>query len=405
MARKRLLFLAEGATMQHFVRPLALADSLDPSRYEIQFFAPSRYSRHLTGKPYMTAELPTMPGEIFLENLAKGAPLFPASVLRSYVAEERRLMQRLKPDWVLGDLRFSLPVSARLEGVPSAILMNAYWSPYAGRRGVIPELPLTRVIPPRWLGGFYRLTEPLALSAHVRAINSVRREVGFPPLPPDPRYMYTDGDYVLYPDVPEFVPTKDLPSHHRYIGPCNWELPGELPEWWSRMLDDPRPKALISLGSSGPVRILPRLLSVFSRLGVSVILTTSGRTAPPANDGLYVASLVPFAQAAAAAKLVVSHGGSSGFYPALAVGTPVLGIPSNADQQIAGAVLAESGAGINVRVEEASERALQQAIEAIMTDGLYKETALRWKSVFSRYDTATLFNNFLDEVLGPPNSE
>ena len=37
MSRKRILFLAEGATMAHFVRPLALADSLDTSRYDVYF--------------------------------------------------------------------------------------------------------------------------------------------------------------------------------------------------------------------------------------------------------------------------------------------------------------------------------------------------------------------------------
>ena len=37
ISRKRILFLAEGATMAHFVRPLALADSLDTSRYDVHF--------------------------------------------------------------------------------------------------------------------------------------------------------------------------------------------------------------------------------------------------------------------------------------------------------------------------------------------------------------------------------
>ena len=58
--------------MAHFVRPLALAETLEPERYEIHFYAPSRYSRHLNNKPFTTGELASMPGEQFLANIAKG---------------------------------------------------------------------------------------------------------------------------------------------------------------------------------------------------------------------------------------------------------------------------------------------------------------------------------------------
>lgn len=77
MSRKRIVFLAEGATMAHFVRPLVLADSLDTERYEVYFFAPARFSGYLRNKPYTVGELASMPGHQFLANIARGAPLFP----------------------------------------------------------------------------------------------------------------------------------------------------------------------------------------------------------------------------------------------------------------------------------------------------------------------------------------
>ncbi len=381
--------------MQHFARPVAIADALDADRYEIHLYSPSRYFKYLANKPYSTGELKTMPGEQFLRNLSRGAPLFPASVLRGYVEEERQLIRRLSPDLVIGDLRFSLPISARLEGVPSAILMNAYWSPHALRRSIIPELPITRLIPPRWLSGVFRLAEPLVMAAHVRAINTIRQEWGLAPLPPDPRFMYVDGDYVLYPDVQGFIPVANHPPHHRYIGPCLWQVPEERPAWWEEMLADPRPKVFVSLGSSGPVRILPRLLRVLARLPVAVVMATSGRSAPPDRRGVYVAPLLPFSETAAASKLVISHGGSSAFYPAIAAGTPVLGVPSNADQQISAAVLASSGAGLSLRVEEASERRLVESIETILSDRRFSDAAMLWKNVFATTDSKALFQEFL----------
>src|SRR5436190_14653920 len=205
MARTRILFLAEGATMAHFVRPLALAGALDSQRYDIYFYTPGRFLPYLAGKPFTTGALASMPGEQFLANIAKGAPLFPAAVLRRYVEQERELFRALRPDLVIGDMRLSLPISARLDAIPHAVMINAYWSPYARHRSVVPSLPITRAIPPRLLGPVFRMTEPLAYAVHVGQVNRVRRHFGIPALPPDLRKLYTEGDYVLYADIPEFV--------------------------------------------------------------------------------------------------------------------------------------------------------------------------------------------------------
>ena len=78
--------------MAHFVRPLALAESLDPAQYEVHFYAPRRFSHFLNGKPFATGELSTMPGEQFLANISKGAPLFPTAVIREYVRQDRELI-------------------------------------------------------------------------------------------------------------------------------------------------------------------------------------------------------------------------------------------------------------------------------------------------------------------------
>jgi UDP:flavonoid glycosyltransferase YjiC (YdhE family) len=406
MPRKRILFLAEGATMAHFVRPLALADSLDREQYDVHFYAPQRFAPYLRNKPFATGELRSMPGEQFLENIGKGAPAFPPKVIRGYVKQDCELIGSLRPDLVIGDMRPSLPISARLQKALCAVIMNAYWSPYARRRSIIPSIPLTRVVPPRWLGALYRLTEPLAFAIHVGQMNGVRKEFGLPPLPPDLRAMYTEGDHVLYPDIPEFVPTYGLPANHHYVGMCQWAPPTPLPDWWESMLADPKPKVLVALGSSGSARSLPALLRALSRLSLSVVLATSGRELPAAAaTGMYVAGLLPLSAAAAKCNVAVSHGGAPGVYPAIAAGTPVLGIPGNADQQLSTAVLGESGAGLGVRVEEASENRLAGALGKLLSDSQYRLAARRWAAVFAGYDSGDLFRKFLGEVLGPAMPE
>ena len=385
--------------MAHFVRPLALAESLDAARYDVHFYAPRRYSRYLHNKTFATGELASMPGERFLENLSKGRPLFPAGTIRDYVGQDRKLIRELRPDLVIGDMRLSLPISARLEGSLYAIIFNAYWSPFAKPRTVVPSMPLTRFLPPRWFGAVYRATEPLVNRLHAGEMNTVRREFGIPDLPPDFRVMYTEGDHVLYADVPEFTPTFHPPKNHHYIGICDWTPPVETPGWWDRMISDPKRKVFVSLGSSGPLQALPALLCALAKLPVSVVISTSGRQMT-AEPGAYTADLLPFTDTAKASAIVVSHGGSGGVYPAIAAGTPVLGIPSNADQHLSAAILEESGAGLSIRVEEASETRLLQALEKLLTEPQYSRKASEWKTVFARYDSGELFRKFLDETLG-----
>jgi UDP:flavonoid glycosyltransferase YjiC (YdhE family) len=309
------------------------------------------------------------------------------------------LMESIRPDLVIGDMRPSLPISARKQEIPCAVMMNAYWSPYAKHRSIIPELPLTRVIPPRWLGSLYRVTEPLVHRVHVGQMNRVRKEFGMGRLPLDLGAMYMDGDYVLYPDIPEFVPTARGPMTHRYMGICEWKPPGAKPVWWDRMLEDPKRKVFIGLGSSGSVRVLPALLRVLSKLPVSVIVATSGREPPAADLATYVGGLLPLPETLRASDAVVSNGGSGVVYSAMAAGTPVLGIPSNADQHLSTAVLEENGAGLGVRVEEASEKCLRHALERLLLDPQYRRSAQNWATIYQRYDSGALFRGFLAEVL------
>jgi UDP:flavonoid glycosyltransferase YjiC (YdhE family) len=396
-ARKRILLLAEGATMAHFVRPVALADSLGAyqDEYDIHLYAPSRFAPDLADKFYSTGELKSAPSENFLANIARGKPLFSPEVLRAYVQEDCQLIRRIRPDLVVGDMRLSLPISARLEKVPSAVIINAYWSPYAKRHSVIPELPLTRAIPPRWLSRVYPAIEPLAGAMHVAQMNRVRKEFGVPPLPLEIRRMFTDGDYVLYPDVREFVPTNGAPATHYYVGICNWASSTPKPGWWGRMCADPNPKVFISLGSSGPIRVLPELLAALARLPVSVVLSTSGRPVSAIETNMYTAALLPFIETAAQAAVVVSHGGSGGLYPAMAAGVPVLAIPSNADQQLSTAVLHENGAGLGVRVEEATRKVLYSALLRILSEASYTRAAEGWAAVFQRDAARNRFHEFL----------
>ena len=144
---------------------------------------------------------------------------------------------------------------------------------------------------------------------------------------------------------------------------------------------------------------MPALIEALGSLPVGVVVATSGRALPGIPANWYTAPLLPFTETAKIAKVVISHGGSGGLYPALAAGTPVLGIPSNADQQLSTAVLSGHRAGLGVRVEEASPRRLRTAIDALLRDPVTPAPPATGRGEFTRYDSSIHFGNFLEPNL------
>jgi UDP:flavonoid glycosyltransferase YjiC (YdhE family) len=395
MAR-RILFIAEGVTMTHFTRPAALAESLDCEDYELHFWTPRRYHRLLRQRFARLGDLRTIDPNQFLASLSSGDQLYTEKVLSDYVRDDLEIIDEVQPDLIIGDFRLSLNISAPLRQIPYASIFNAHWSPYRHQPAIVPELPLTRWIPPRLLSPLFAALRPSIYAAHARPVNAVRRSFGLPPISDDLRYVYTSGDLVLYPDVPEFVPLHGAPAHHQFVGPCCWSPAVARPAWWKTVMNSSRPKIFVSLGSSGPLKALPAVLHAASQLPVDVILSTSGR-AQFAGSKVYSAELLPYEETARNCDLVVSHGGTGGLYPALSAGTPLLAIPSNIDNHLSAAILADHGAGLSVRVESASTKNLLRAMKMLLSDPHFKSRALDCAANFRRHETSTAFPKLISE--------
>jgi UDP:flavonoid glycosyltransferase YjiC (YdhE family) len=395
MERKRILFLAEGITMTHFVRPLVLAQALDPSEWDVSFWAPRRYHSWVHQPRWRLGTLETIGHDQFLRSLASGARLHSRETLTRYVRDDTAIMRETRPDLVVGDFRPSLCISAPLNGVPFASVFNAYWSPHREQPAIVPTLPLTRWISPRLLAPLFSALRPFVYSYHAKPVNDVRRAFGLPRLSNDLRVVYTAGDLTLYPDVPELVPLTRPPRSHHFVGPCAWEAPAPKPPWWNRVMDDPKPKIFVSMGSSGDVDVISAVLEAASACDVNVILGTSGREIGRIGTHVNVAELLPFEETARRSAVVVSHGGAGALYPTLSAGTPMLAIPGNIDSHLSADLLAHSGAGLIVRAERASVRLLSQSIKRLIDEPRFKTRAAEWRVVMKASDTQRLFPDVL----------
>ncbi len=396
--RTRVLFIAEAVTLAHLARPLVLASHLDTKRYQITLACDQRYQLILKKPPFELVSIYSLPSKQFLAALARGSPVYDLATLKRYVDDDLALIDRIKPDIVVGDFRLSLSVSARLRRVLYLSITNAYWSPYARFPYPVPVLPFVRWTGPRLATALFRLARPFAFALHSLPLNRLRRSYGLPSLGLDLRSVYTEADYTLYADVPELIPTHDLPDNHRYLGPILWSPPMSLPTWWDKLPDD-KPLIYLTLGSSGANELLPAIVRACADLPVTLMVAGAGQE-PAAGlaANIYWADYLPGIEAAARASLVICNGGSPTSHQALAAGVPVLGIASNLDQFLNMQAIVSAGAGRLLRQDSFNAEVLRADISALLDDPAYRLGACRVATWFSHYPAAQRFSQVLEEI-------
>lgn len=369
MTTKRILFFAETVTLAHLARPIALARGLAGSAFEPFIACDERYQHFLRGEAANPLPLASISSARFLRALARGSPVYDLPTLRGYVRDDLALIDRIKPDLIVGDFRLSLSVSARLARIPYAAITNAYWSPhYRVSRFPLPVLPMTRFLPVPFARGLFHLAQPLAFVLHCRPLNRLRVEHGFASLGSDLRRVYTDADFTLYADDAALFPIAELPPTHRFLGPVLWSPPISQPDTWEA-LDTRRPTVYLTMGSSGNAAVANLLYHALGGLDVNIIAATAGATfAAPHPPHAFLSDYVPGEAAAARSQLVICNGGSPTSQQALAAGVPMLGIAGNMDQFLNVSGLVQGGVGVLLRADRLSESLVRDTVRRMLAD-------------------------------------
>jgi UDP:flavonoid glycosyltransferase YjiC (YdhE family) len=395
--RTRVLFVAEAVTLAHVARPAALARSLDPERYEVIFASADRFRSLLGDLPFPVRTIESIEQSKFAENLAHGRPLHDEETLRSYVRADLALLGDVNPHVVVGDLRQSLSISARVAGVPFVTILNAYWSPYARQRYTVPEVRATRVLGVRLADEAFHLLCRVIMASHCRPMNRVRRENGLPSIGHDLRRMYADADYVLYADAAEMIPTFDLPDTHRFAGPVLWSPALNPPAWWDQVPTD-RPCIYVTPGSSGASTILGSVFEALAEEPVTVLAAAADVRAAAAPPNAFTAKYLPGVQAARRSSLVISNGGSPTSQQALSEGVPVLGIASNMDQHLSMSYVEQTGAGIALRSEHATPANVRAAVRRLLAEPSFRSSAQRIAGIYAAYCPGATLDELLSRI-------
>jgi len=394
-----ILLVAEAVTLAHFARVATLARALADRPYRVVVAADTRYAALESAGTLDIRPIRSLSGAEFNGALAQGKPLYDEATLAAYVEEDLDLIDRVRPDLVVGDFRLSLAVSAPLRRVPYAAVVNAYWSPYADTRYPVPDLPVTRLFGTGLGQVLFDLARPLAFALHARPLNRVRRRFGLPTLGHDLRRSYTWGDHTLYADVPEVIPTRALPTSHRYLGPVLWSTHTRLPDWWDKLPRD-LPVVCVTLGSSGRADFLPEILRSLAELPVTVIAATLGKEATPGLPAnVFVADYLPLEAALGRSNLLVCNGGSLSTYQAMASGVPVVGLCSNLDQLLNMEAVARLGCGVSLRAGGLASGVLRDAARALLDSPGPTQAARRMGRVLEGYDSGQRFRDAVADML------
>jgi len=397
--KHRVLLIAESVTLAQVVRLATLAKGLDASGFDVHF-ACSEFSQLVFGNAqFKTWPIGSVDKHQALEKVERGEWIYTEAVLDRYVEDELELIDRLKPDFIIGDFRLSLSVSAPLRHVPYACLVNAYWSPYAVRDGFpVPDHPILKIVGLKRATKYFPQALPMVFKHFASPINNLRRRRGLAPVG-SLLEVLTYGDFTLYPDTPELCPVSNLPANHRFLGYIPWSPAVEVPTDLQR-LDPDLPLIYVTLGSSGNLNTLRTVLAAVATLPVRVLLSTARRYAPiDVPENVCVADFVPGDTIATQAAVVVTNGGSSTGYQALAAGTPVLGLPSNLDQYLAMTAIERAGAGRLVRAASATIDEVRGGLNTVLHSPAIREQARRIAATFAQYDCNSQLRNLLAEVL------
>ena len=360
---KQILFFAEAVTLAHIARCITLANEIHESgNYIITIAADNRYDDIVGPIPFQRVPLYSMSSEYFAKKLAQGLPIYNVQTLTDYVNEDLRIIDEIKPDFIIGDFRLSLAISARIKKVPYATITNAYWSPYADIKYPVPEIPITKIFGVAVAQKLFDMVRPLAFKLHTLAFNEVCKKFRQTAVGYDLREVYTHADYTLYADIETLIPMKLLPQNHFFIGPVLWSAKVELPLWWQTLPSD-KPVIFVTLGSSGDSSLLPMLLETLSQMPVTVLCVTAKKTIlEKTYSNVFIAEFLPAEQAVKKADIVICNGGSPMVYQSIIEKKYIIGLPSNLDQYLMMTLAHTAGFGELIRAGKVNSHSIERAV-------------------------------------------
>ena len=252
-----------------------------------------------------------------------------------------------------------------------------------------------------------QLRERFMLHPAQKAVDAALARLGYSPLPcPILEAMTELADLYMHPGIEMFeYPAPDSTVH--YIGalPAPAGQP-TLPEWWQH-LDRTKRLVLITQGTVanrdlGQV-IAPALVALGGRKDLTIIVTTGGQPVDPfpvaIPSNARIASFLPYAQIMPEIDLLITNGGYGTVNMAISHGIPIISAGLTEDKEEVSAHVQWSGAGIDLRTNQATPDAIRQAVDEIFTQAGYRERARQLSLEFASHNVEAELPSLIEECV------
>lgn len=345
---RRVLVVCHGYSLAHTIRPLVIARALRQRGYQVACAGRGPHMERVQREGFAVYDVETLPQEWMDQHVARGQyGYYDLERIGCCVDSERAVIRRLRPDLVLHDMKPTLSLSARLEGVDEVRITQAYNQP---------GYPMPVPLPDRFSMEVGPFAEYLAARAgEVKANRSLQ----------------------FMADVPQFHPPGIGAPGYYYVGPLLDQPPEPaqvpvLDSGWDLSL----PLVYLSCGSSGRFpEYLGELLASFKDQPCRLLVTTAGRwqgEVPGAN--VRVVDFVPGEWVLRRAQVLVGVVGIGAIYQALSCGVPIIGAPEHLDQEYHLRRVVALGLGIRLARRNLGARSITEALGEVMGEGpTYRE--------------------------------
>lgn len=258
-----------------------------------------------------------------------------AQIVQREVDWELEIVDRFRPDVLIGDAWLLTSVVGRLAGLPVVQIIRSAAHP------ACPQLVWWRDVP-----------EQICSPDVAPVFNVALEEWGLPPIRRAEDLL--DGDLLLIPSIPELDPLPRGVERSRYVGPLTRLGRGgeHVPDWLEALPRD-RPVIYVTVGGGSDsvrgLRLLPFWEAAFAGTGWTVVVSTGGRPVPrrwQREGNIRVFPWVPGPSMIARADVVLFHGGYGTMMEAVQTGTPGVVLPFHTEQESNGRRLEQNGAAL-----------------------------------------------------------
>ena len=366
-----ILIFFHGYSLAHTIRPLVIARALRRRGYRVELAGRGVHAALIQGEGFRVHDVETMPQSRMDQFVARGEyNYYSQKWIEDCVRSERALLRKIKPGLVVQDMKPTVSLAVRLEGIDEAQIIPGYKQP-----GYADPLPL--------LDCFSTEAGPFDefLCRHAEEVRPQRT-------------------FRLIADIPEFYPPGDRVSGYHYVGPL-LDRPKEprriavLDEGWDLSL----PLVYITCGSSGrPPDYLDELIEAFGKRAYRLLITTAGRWTKEVGFGnVKVVDFIPGEWVLRRAQMLIGIVGIGTIYQSLGCGVPLIGAPEHLDQEYHLNRVEELGLGVKLDRREFTADRILWALERVLDEyAAYKQRCIVFGKSLSKWQGGEAVADLLD---------